>query len=86
MEWISKRYVRGSGDIRISSMKQNIERLEAQLLACGQSLETCESEMASMCAELYRLEDDIAATRVRGESREKYRTIDGFSQDRRGAE
>lgn len=42
-------------------MKEKIQRLEAQLLACGQSLELCESEKASMRSELYRLEDETAA-------------------------
>lgn len=77
-------------DMRIPSMKQMIERLEAQLLACGQSLELCESGKAFMRSELHRLEDEIAAislnlTRVRGESRGKCR-IDDFSQDRPGAD
>lgn len=67
-------YVRGSDDIRMSRMKAKIERFEAQWLACGQPLELCESEKASLRSELYY---SLDLTRVRGESREKYRTIDG---------
>ena len=75
-------YYRNCGNCGLNA---KVERLEAQLLACGQKLETCESEKASMRSELYRLEDEITAiserlARVRGESREKDRTIDGFNR------
>lgn len=68
MEWIVD-------DTRTSRMKSKIERLEAQLLACGHAIEMCESGKASMRSELYH---SLDLTRVCGESREKYRTtIDG---------
>lgn len=74
-----------SNSPEMSSMRAKIERLESQLLACGQSLETCESEKASMRSELSSLEDDMSnisetLTRARGESREKDRTIDGLNR------
>lgn len=70
-----------SNDPRVPSLNAKIERLESQLLACGQSLETCKSEKASMRSQLYGLEDEIAAvsarlTQARTESRNKDLTID----------
>lgn len=70
-----------SNDPRVPSLNAKIERLESQLLACGQSLEACESEKASMRSQLYGLEDEIAAvsarlTQARVEYRDKDRTID----------
>lgn len=66
-------------------MKAKIDRLEAQLLPCGQSLETCEPEKASKRAELRSLEDVIGVISdrlklTRGESSEKDRTIDGLNR------
>ena len=85
---VKLKYLRSSGgtpdDPRVPGLTAKIERLESQLLACGQSLETCESEKASMRAQLSSLGDKIAAlskslTQARGESTEKNRTIDGLS-------
>lgn len=61
--------------------RQEIERVESRLLDCGQALETCESEKASMRSQLSSLEADMATiserlARVRGESREHNRVID----------
>lgn len=85
---VELKYPRSSGssdDPRVPSLKAKIERLESQLLACGQSLETCESEKASMRSQLYDLQIEIDAiserlTRARGESRDKDRTIDGLNR------
>ena len=76
---------RTSDDPRVPGLRAKIERLESQLLACGQSLETCESEKESMRSELSILEDEIGnisarLTRARGESREKDRAIDGLNR------
>lgn len=74
-----------SDDPRVPSLTAKIERLESQLLACGQSLATCESEKAFMRQELSSLEHEIGAVserlaRARGISREKDRTIDGLNR------
>lgn len=74
-----------SDDPRVPSLTAKIERLESQLLACGQSLATCESEKAFMRQELSSLKHEIDAVserlaRARGISSEKDRTIDGLNR------
>ena len=55
-----------------------VERLESQLLACGQSLETCESEKASMRSQLSSLEGEMAT--ISTEHNEHNRENDALRQ------
>ena len=58
--------------------KGAVERLESQLLACGQSLETCESEKASMRSQLSSLEGEMAT--ISTEHNEHNRENDALRQ------